>query len=81
MKIVIVGMLLLVIFSLFTALYTLVKDKGQSDRTVRALTMRVALSIGLIVILLISYKAGLIKQNPSPFVVDKMVEQQKSNQQ
>ena len=66
MKIIIVGMLILVIFSLFTALYTLVKDKGQSDRTVRALTMRVALSIGLIVLVYISYKAGLIQPNQPP---------------
>ena len=67
MKIVIVGLLILVIISLFVALYTLVNDKGQSNRTVRALTMRVSLSILLIVILLISYKAGLIKPNASPF--------------
>ncbi len=66
MKIIIVGMLILVVFSLFTALYTLVKDKGQSDRTVRALTMRVALSIGLIVLVYISYKAGLIQPNHPP---------------
>ena len=67
MKIVIVGLLFLIVSSLFVALYTLVKDKGQSNRTVRALTMRVSLSILLIVILLISYKAGLIKPNASPF--------------
>ena len=66
MKIIIVGMLILVIFSLFTALYTLVKDKGQSDRTLRALTMRVGLSIGLIVLVYISYKAGLIQPNQPP---------------
>lgn len=67
MKIVILGLLFLIVCSLFIALYTLVKDKGQSNRTVRALTMRVGLSILLIVILLISYKAGLIKPNVSPF--------------
>lgn len=67
MKIVILGLLFLIVSSLFVALYTLVKDKGQSNRTVRALTMRVSLSILLIVILLISYKAGLIKPNASPF--------------
>jgi drug/metabolite transporter (DMT)-like permease len=67
MKIVILGLLFLIVSSLFVALYTLVKDKGQSNRTVRALTMRVSLSILLIVILLISYKAGLIKPNTSPF--------------
>ena len=67
MKIVILGLLFLIVSSLFVALYTLVKDKGQSNRTVRALTMRISLSILLIVILLISYKAGLIKPNVSPF--------------
>jgi drug/metabolite transporter (DMT)-like permease len=67
MKIVILGLLFLIICSLFVALYTLVKDKGQSNRTVRALTMRVGLSILLIIILLISYKAGLIQPNKSPF--------------
>ena len=67
MKIVILVLLFLIISSLFVALYTLVKDKGQSNRTVRALTMRVSLSILLIIILLISYKAGLIHPNKSPF--------------
>jgi heme A synthase len=67
MKIVILILLFLIISSLFVALYTLVKDKGQSNRTVRALTMRVSLSVLLIIILLISYKAGLIKPNASPF--------------
>ncbi|MBI1423599.1 MAG: twin transmembrane helix small protein [Gammaproteobacteria bacterium] len=67
MKIIILGLLFLIIVSLFVALYTLVKDRGQSNRTVRALTMRVALSILLILILLISYKAGLIHPNYSPF--------------
>lgn len=67
MKIVILGLLILIIISLFVALYTLVKDKGRSTRTLRALTMRVGLSILLIVILLLSYKAGLIHPNASPF--------------
>lgn len=67
MKIVILVLLLMIIISLFVALYTLVKDRGQSTRTLRALTMRVSLSILLIIILLISYKAGLIKPNASPF--------------
>jgi heme A synthase len=67
MKIVIVGLLFLIIISLFFALYTLVKDRGQTKRTVRALTVRISLSILLIIILLVSYKAGLIKPNASPF--------------
>lgn len=68
MKIVLLVLLFLVISSLFVALFTLVKDKGTTTRTLRALTMRVALSILLIIILFISYKTGLIHPNHSPFV-------------
>jgi heme A synthase len=68
MKIVILIILAMIIASLFLALFTLVKDKGQTNRTVRALTMRVALSVGLIVLLLVSYKAGIIKPNQSPYM-------------
>ena len=60
MKYIVIGILLMILVSLGTALYALVKDRGQSTRTVRALTMRIGLSIGLIVLLMISYKAGLI---------------------
>lgn len=68
MKIVILIILAMIVASLFLALFTLVKDKGQTNRTVRALTLRVALSVGLIVLLLVSYKAGLIKPNQSPYM-------------
>jgi len=67
MKIIILGLLFLIVCSLFLALYTLLKDKGRTKRTVRLLTMRVGLSILLIIFLLISYKAGLIHPNKSPF--------------
>ncbi|MEJ2361813.1 MAG: twin transmembrane helix small protein [Gammaproteobacteria bacterium] len=67
MKIVILVLLFLVVSSLFLALYTLLKDRGRTNRTVRLLTMRVALSLLLIIILVISYKAGLIHPNHSPF--------------
>lgn len=63
MKIIVIGALLLILASLGTALYALVKDRGQSNRTVRALTMRIGLSIGLIVLLMLGYKAGLITPN------------------
>lgn len=78
MKIIIIVLLLMVVASLFMALFTLVKDKGTTDRTVKFLGLRVALAIGVIAFILISYKAGLIKPNASPFLVDKMVEQQKA---
>lgn len=65
MKYIVIGLLLMILASLATALYALVKDRGQSTRTVRALTMRIGLSIGLIVLLMIGYKAGLITPNSS----------------
>lgn len=71
MKIIIIGMLLLIVFSLGFALYTMVKDRGQSNRTVRTLGMRVGLSIGLILFVLLSYKLGLIKPNADPYTIDK----------
>ena len=38
MKVIIIVLLLLVVASLFMALFSLVKDKGQSDRTVKFLS-------------------------------------------
>lgn len=67
MKIIIVGILLLAIFALFRGLFMLVKDKGRTNQTVKALTWRIGLSIGLIVFILVSHKLGLIKPNNSPF--------------
>jgi hypothetical protein len=53
-------MLALILASLFSALFYLFKDKGQGERTVKALTIRISLSIGLFIILLICFKLGLI---------------------
>ena len=51
-----------ILFSLFSALYFLLKDKGGSTRTAKALTIRVVLSITLFVLLLLSFHFGLITQ-------------------
>ena len=60
MKIFIGVLLLLVLLSLFSGLYFMYKDKGNSKRVVTALTIRVALSITIIVIVIASYLLGLI---------------------
>ena len=60
MRIVVLVFVALILFSLFSALYYMFKDKGRSTRTVKALTIRVALSITLFVLLLLSFKFGLI---------------------
>ncbi|OIQ86478.1 hypothetical protein GALL_316720 [mine drainage metagenome] len=56
----IVVVLLLILGSLFSALYYLIKDKGQGERTVRALTLRISLSIGLFLVLMLGYFLGII---------------------
>jgi hypothetical protein len=51
-----------ILFSLFSALFFLLKDKGGSTRTAKALTIRVILSITLFVLLLLGFHFGLITQ-------------------
>jgi hypothetical protein len=59
-KIVVILFLVLIVGSLGSALYYLVRDKGTTDRTVKALTIRVSLSIALFVLLMAGYYFGLI---------------------
>ena len=60
MKIFVAIAFILIIGSLASALFFLMRDKGRSNRTVQALAMRVGLSITLFLIVLISYKLGWI---------------------
>ncbi len=54
--------LLFILFSLFQGMYYMAKDDGKenSTRVVRALTVRVALSLLLFVILMAGYFFGLL---------------------
>ena len=60
MKVLVGVLLLLVTLSLFSGLYFMYKDKGNSKRVVTALTIRVGLSITIIAIVIASYFLGLI---------------------
>jgi len=60
MKFVIVLFLLVIVGSLASALFYLVRDKGGSDRTVKSLTIRVGLSVTLFILLMLGYYFGLI---------------------
>lgn len=60
MRYFVIAMLVLILLSLGSALFYLVKDRGQSTRTVKALTLRVAFSIALFLILMGSYYFGFI---------------------
>ncbi len=59
-KIATVLILLIIIGSLVSALIFLLKDKRGSDRTVKALTMRIGLSITLFLLLIIAAHFGYI---------------------
>ncbi len=63
MKLVIIAFLVVIVGSLASALFYLMRDKGGSDRTVKALTVRVALSLTLFLILMLSYYFGLIPKS------------------
>ena len=62
MRFIVLVFITFILASLFSALYFLLKDKGSSTRTVKALTVRVVLSIVLFVLLLLGFKFGLITQ-------------------
>ena len=60
-KILIVACLLGIVLSLASGLFYLVNDKGESKKMVRALSIRVGLSVLLFVLLLIAWSQGLIQ--------------------
>ncbi|HSC93557.1 MAG TPA: twin transmembrane helix small protein [Burkholderiales bacterium] len=60
MKIVVILFLVFILGSLFSALYYLVRDKGQGERTVKALTVRITLSVMLFALLMLGYYFGFI---------------------
>lgn len=61
MKIVVAVAFVLIIGSLASALFFLMRDRGRSNRTVQALATRVGLSITLFLLVLFSYKMGWIQ--------------------
>jgi len=65
-KLIVIILLIAIVVSLFSGLYFLVNDKGETKRTVNALTLRIGLSIAAIVIIIIAGATGLIELNPSP---------------
>jgi len=59
-RIVVFLFIAVILFSLGSALYYLIKDKGKSERTVKALTVRITFSIVLFLILMLGFYFGLI---------------------
>jgi phosphotransferase system glucose/maltose/N-acetylglucosamine-specific IIC component len=61
MRIIILIALAGILLSLGSALVYLVRDKGTTNRTVNALTLRVGLSVALFLFILFSYWMGWIQ--------------------
>lgn len=60
-KIAIIILLIIILASLTSGMFFLVRDKGQSNRTVKSLTIRIVLSITLFILLFIGFRAGWIQ--------------------
>lgn len=69
MKIFIILFLLTIVYSLASSFFFLVRDKGQSDRTVRRLTWRIGLSLVLFLLLWAAHQFGLIEPSGRVLVV------------
>lgn len=61
LKLFILVVFIAILVSLASGLYHLVRDQGGSRRTVRALTLRVGLSVGLFVVLMLLVATGVIR--------------------
>ncbi|MBD9434562.1 twin transmembrane helix small protein [Pseudoxanthomonas sp. PXM03] len=56
----IIAFLILIVWNLGAGLYYMLVDKGESKRTVNALTRRIALSVGLILLVVLAIYMGWI---------------------
>lgn len=65
MQSIVIVLLILIVANLGSALLYIFADDGEnSDRAVRAFTLRVALSIALFVVILLGHFLGLISLHP-----------------
>lgn len=58
--------LLAIIFSLGSALKQMLSDEGSSEKMLKSLAWRVALSASFVVLLFILYRSGYIEPNLAP---------------
>ena len=59
----VLAMLVLIIVSLGQAFVSLFRNRGEGTSTVKALTIRVGLSIALFIVLMVLAALGIIKPN------------------
>ena len=60
-KLVIIAVLVVILWNLGAGLYYMIVDKGTTNRTVRALSWRIGLSVGLILLVALGIWTGVIK--------------------
>ncbi|KTC68152.1 hypothetical protein Lbir_2754 [Legionella birminghamensis] len=60
-KAIILIVMLVILFALGSGLIFLIKDKGSSNRTVKALSWRIGLSLLLFLFLLLAFSMGWIQ--------------------
>ncbi|MEC8421717.1 MAG: DUF2909 domain-containing protein [Pseudomonadota bacterium] len=63
LKFIVISLFILILISLFSSMFFLIKDKGQKRRVVNTLFIRIILSIILFIILIILYQMGYIEPN------------------
>lgn len=66
LKILIVVLMLAVLVSLFSGLFFLIRDGGKTNRVLNSLALRVALSVALLAVILLSLWQGGLTLNPTP---------------
>jgi len=59
-RVLVILLLLAIVGSLFSGLFYLYRDRGAGERTARALTLRIGLSIVLFLLLLVGFRLGFI---------------------
>ena len=62
MRYIVILFLVFILYSLGSAAYFMLKDHGASERMVRALTIRVALSVTLFALLMLGIYFGVITE-------------------
>jgi hypothetical protein len=60
MRYLVLAVFALILFSLASGLYFVFHDRGDSKRAVKALALRVGLSVGLFVLLMVAYYFGFV---------------------
>lgn len=61
MRFVVAIAFIIILASLFSAFIYMMKDKGQTKRTVNALTVRIGMSVVLFLVIIFCYQMGWIQ--------------------